>query len=62
LQQEIVVGLIRSIDDRWERIVVNYEIQEEDGGLIEARLAFYVARDETGRFREVTLTFDARTK
>ena len=47
LHQEIVVVWIRSIDDCWERIVVNHEIQEEDGGLIEDRLVFYMARDET---------------
>jgi len=47
LQHKIVVLLIRSVDDSWERIVVNYEIQEEDGGLIEDRLVFYMARDET---------------
>jgi hypothetical protein len=42
LQEAIVVTLARDISGEWERIVVNYEMQEEDGGLVE---------DRPGKFR-----------
>jgi hypothetical protein len=48
LQKAIVTALARAIPDAWERIVVNYEMQEEDGGLTEDRPGFYIAKDPTG--------------
>jgi hypothetical protein len=45
LQKAIVTTLIRDITGGWERIVVNYEMQEEDGGLVEDRLGFYISQD-----------------
>lgn len=57
LQKAIVSALARSIPDAWERIVVNYEMQEEDGGLTEDRLGFYIAKGSTGDLRESDLVF-----
>lgn len=45
LQEAIVVTLARDISGEWERIVVNYEMQEDDGGLVEDRLGLYISRD-----------------
>lgn len=35
LQKAIAVMLARGVAEPWERIVVNYEMQEEDGALTE---------------------------
>ena len=44
LQEAIVAALVRDISGGWERIVVNYEMQEDDGGLVEERRGFYISR------------------
>jgi hypothetical protein len=62
LQKAIVTALARDIADGWERIVVNYEMQEEDGGLTEDRLGFYIAKDPAGDFRESDLAFSPEVK
>jgi hypothetical protein len=62
LQKKIVGALARSIDGAWERIVVNYEMQEEDGGLTEDRRGFYITPDAAGGYRKAGLTFDAAVK
>jgi hypothetical protein len=62
LQKAIVTALARGIPDAWERIVVNYEMQEEDGGLTEDRLGFYIAKDPTGDLRESDLVFSPEVK
>lgn len=62
LQKKIVVALARGVDDAWERIVVNYEMQEEDGGVTEDRRGFYIASDGSGGFRKASLIFDATVK
>jgi Protein of unknown function, DUF600 len=62
LQRAIVTALARDLPDAWERIVVNYEIQEEDGGLTEDRLGFYIAKDAAGGFRESELAFTPEVK
>jgi hypothetical protein len=62
LQKKIVVALARGIDAPWERIVVNYEMQAEDGGLTEDRRGFYVAPDGVGGFHKGSLTFDTTVK
>lgn len=62
LQKKIVVALARSVSEPWERIVVNYEMQEEDGGLTEDRRGFSIATDGAGGYRKATLTFDATAK
>ena len=51
LQKKIVVALARGIHGPWERIVVNYEMQEEDGGLTEDRRGFSIASDGAGGYR-----------
>jgi hypothetical protein len=45
LQKAIVVTLARDIPGNWERFVVNYEVQEEYGGLVENRIGFYIFQD-----------------
>jgi hypothetical protein len=62
LQKNIVVALARSIKDPWERIVVNYEVQEEDGGLTEDRRGFYIGPDGAGDFLKGQLSFDTNVK
>jgi Protein of unknown function, DUF600 len=62
LQKAIVTALARGIPDAWERIVVNYEMQEEDDGLTEDRLGFYIAKDPTGELRESDLVFSPEVK
>jgi hypothetical protein len=62
LQKSIVVAIAGTIDPHWERIVVNYEIQDGDGGLTEDRLGFYIVSDGTGDFRKRTLKFHAVVK
>lgn len=55
LQEAIVTALAGTIPEPWERIVVNYEMQEKETGLAHDRLAFYIARDAAGNFRDVDL-------
>jgi hypothetical protein len=62
LQKAIVTALAREIPDAWERIVVNYEMQEEDGGLTEDRLGFYIEKDAAGNLRESELAFTPEVK
>jgi hypothetical protein len=62
LQKAIVAGLARGIPGAWERIVVNYEMQEEDGGLTEDRRAFYIAKDAAGNLRKAELVFSPEVK
>src|SRR5215475_1102318 len=62
LQKAIVAALVRGNGEDWERIVVNYEMQEENGGLIEDRLGFYIVKDRWGEFREVGLEFTPEVK
>ena len=45
LQEAIVAALVRDISGGWERIVVNYEMQEDDGGLVEERRGLYISQD-----------------
>jgi len=62
LQKKIVVALARGIHGPWERIVVNYEMQEEDGGVTEDRRGFSIAPDGSGGFRKDGVTFDLTVK
>ena len=62
LQKKIVSALAHSIDGAWERIMVNYEMQEEDGGLTEDRRGFYIVLDGAGGYRKVGLVFDSAVK
>ena len=62
LQKNIVVALASTIDAPWKRIVVNYEIQEEDGSLIEDRRGFTIIPDGAGDFRKGQLAFDTEVK
>ena len=62
LQKTIVVAIAGTIDAPWERIVANYELQDEDNGLTEDRLGFYIVSDGTGGFRKVPLKFHAIVK
>ena len=62
LQKAIVTALAHAIPGAWERIVVNYEMQEEHGGLTEDRLGFYIAKDPTGNLRESELAFSPEVK
>ncbi len=62
LQEAIVTTLARGIPGAWERIVVNYEMQEEDGGLTEDRRGFYITKDATGDFRKGELAFSSEVK
>ena len=62
LQKNIVVALASTIDAPWERIVVNYEIQEEDAGLTEDRRGFTIIPDGAGDFRKGQLSFDTTVK
>ncbi len=62
LQKAIVAALARGIPDAWERIVVNYEMQEEDGGLTEDRRGFYIAKGPTGELRKSDLAFSPEVK
>jgi hypothetical protein len=62
LQKAIVIALARDISGGWERIVVNYEIQEEDGGLIEDRLGFYISQDASRAPATNTLRFGPEVK
>jgi hypothetical protein len=62
LQRAIVMALARDIPEAWERIVVNYEMQEEGGGVTEDRLGFYIAKDAAGSLREAELAFSPEVK
>jgi hypothetical protein len=62
LQKAIVAALARGIPDAWERIVVNYEMQEEDGGLTEDRRGFYITKDPAGNLRKAELAFGPELK
>ena len=62
LQKAIVTALARDIPDAWERIVVNYEMEEEDDGLTEDRLGFYIAKDAVAGLREAQLAFSPEVK
>jgi hypothetical protein len=62
LQEAIVTTLIHDIPDAWERIVVNYEMQEEDGGLVEDRLGFYISHDANQEPAENNLVFSPGLK
>lgn len=55
LQEAIVTALVGTVSERWERIVVNYEMLEKDGGVAHDRLAFYITRDAAGDFRDSDL-------
>jgi len=62
LQKAIVTPLTRGIPDAWERIVVNYEMQEEDDGSTEDRLGLYIAKGPTGDLRESELVFSPEVR
>jgi hypothetical protein len=62
LRKAIIVALAGAIAEQWERIVVNYEMQEEYGGLTEDRLGFYILKDPSGEFHELGLKFTPEVK
>jgi Protein of unknown function, DUF600 len=62
LQKTIVVAIAGALDAHWERIVVNYEIQDKDGGLTEDRRGFYIVSDGSGDVRKRPLKFHAIVK
>jgi hypothetical protein len=62
LQKAIVAALIGGTAGEWLRIVVNYEVQEDDGGLIEDRLGFYIAEDAQQVLATHTLVFGPELK
>jgi hypothetical protein len=62
LQKAIVWALARTIPDAWERIVVNYEMQEEDGGLVGDRLGLYISKAPAGNLRQSDLGFSPELK
>jgi len=56
LQEAIVTSLARAIPQAWERIVVNYEMEEQEGGaIIHNRLGFYIAKDAGGNLHKAEL-------
>jgi len=57
LQKQIVIVIAGGIADAWERIVVNYEMADEDGGLTEDRTGFYIAADSSGELRDKDISF-----
>jgi hypothetical protein len=62
VQKAIVIALSRGPGEPWERIVVNYEMQEEDGGLTEDRLGFCISKDPSGQFHQEDLSFSPEVK
>lgn len=59
LQRAIVTALAGAIPERWERIVVNYEMLETEGGMAHDRLAFYITTGPAGDLRDVDLAIDS---
>jgi len=58
-QDATVLTIAKLIPEEWERVVVNFEMEEEeDGGVTHDVLAFYIVKKQAGGFsdKELKLT------
>ena len=57
LQEAVVVSVIQSIPEEWERVVINYEMMYTEEGHEENRLGFYIVKDDSGTLAKQRLGF-----